>query len=344
MLQSLRLKNFRNFQQQDVTFAPWMTLIIWNNGAGKTNILEALSYPSHCLLESQPLYLVKKWETLFHLSYSLANGSCRIFYDAENNKKTLSIGEKKCSKQSLASWYPHIIAFHPLMMNLMYLSPSDRRNFLDEILVQTFPHYQKILSWYKKILLGRNKVLKNISEWFSSKQELSFWNQEFVHSAEQIYSYREKIIHFFQENIESLRHVFWEKIYTLSLKYLSHIDPSNAKEELQEYIEANYDKEVLLKKSLRWPHLDDFCILVDDTPLTHFASRGEVKSIILWLKLQSKEFISQYSQKNVLYLIDDILSELDHSHIQQICDSVGETQCIITSIQDHDIPAQKIYL
>lgn len=344
MIHSLRIKNFRNFSSKNIDFHPGINLIVWINGAGKTNILEALSLPAHSLVESDPLYLLQKGEEVFHISYQLQHGSCSFAFSQKENKKNYSKESKKCSKASLALWYPHIIAFHPLMMNLMYLSPSERRSFLDEILVSAFPEYKKLLSEYKKILTSRNKVLKNISEGLSDVKELSFWNQNFIETASRIYSYRSRIVEYFQNSIQELLPIFWNKVTTLSFYYISKIDIKQAQSELETYIKNNQHKEVLLRKTLRGPHLDDFEIMVDVSPLTHFASRGEVKSIILWLKFLSSSFLEKYSSKDIIYIIDDILSELDEIHIQQVWDYIGQKQCIVSSIQDHQLSAHKIFL
>jgi recombinational DNA repair ATPase RecF len=75
-------------------------------------------------------------------------------------------------------------------MNMMYLSPSLRRDFLDEILLKTFLEYKNLLNDYKKILISRNKVLKNIKEQKSNIDELEFWNNKFINIATIIYNYR----------------------------------------------------------------------------------------------------------------------------------------------------------
>jgi len=75
-------------------------------------------------------------------------------------------------------------------MNIMYLSPNLRREFLDEILLKTFNDYKIILSDYKKILISRNRVLKNIKEKKSEISELDFWNNKFINFATKIYNYR----------------------------------------------------------------------------------------------------------------------------------------------------------
>jgi recombinational DNA repair ATPase RecF len=71
---------------------------------------------------------------------------------------------KSTTKARMRENYPLVVSFHPMMMNLMYLGPSQRRDFMDGILIQSFSHYTKVLSNYKKVLTSRNRVLKNISE------------------------------------------------------------------------------------------------------------------------------------------------------------------------------------
>jgi recombinational DNA repair ATPase RecF len=93
-------------------------------------------------------------------------------------------------------------------MNMMYLSPSLRRNFLDNILSNSYEQYSKILKEYKKILNSRNKVLKNISKNKSTKDELNFWDEKFIEKAEIIYEYRFKIIEFLSIHIKKASSYF----------------------------------------------------------------------------------------------------------------------------------------
>jgi len=116
---------------------------------------------------------------------------------------------KNTSKTKMKDAYPHVVSFHPLLMNLLYLGPSARRDFLDTILAQCFPEYIKTLTHYKKILTHRNKVLRNISDGKSNINELDFWNTSFIQSASQVYQYRKKIVDFFSSQISSLNPYFF---------------------------------------------------------------------------------------------------------------------------------------
>lgn len=345
MIQSLRMNNFRNFSLREVSFDTGINIIIAKNGSWKTNILEALSLPSAPLVESQIDYLISKWENNVFVEITWASNRICYSYDKQKNKKQYIIGTKWTTKSKIKEYYPHIISFHPMLMNLPYLSPSERRNFLDEILSMTFPEYKKELQTYKKILSSRNKVLKNISDGKSEESELDFWDTKYISSCEIIYEYRQKIIQYFIQHIGELKKYFFGKIETIEFLYNTKIDIQNVTHEIQSYIAKNRNKEILLRKTLRWPHLDDFDILIDDIPLIHYASRWEVKSILIWMKLLEKGFIGQYaSKKDIVYLIDDLLSELDDEHRNLLIEHLDGHQAIITSIQDVDIIWKKIFI
>lgn len=339
------MKNFRNFSERKVSFQNGLNLIIANNGSWKTNILEALSFPSCPLVETDFGYLLQQWKDNFFVGIESRAWKLGYSYDGTRKKKKYLLQETPSTKKKLHESYPHVISFHPMLMNLLYLGPSDRRNFLDTILANTFPEYKSLLTNYKKILNHRNKTLKNISEKKSDISELGFWNTKFIESASEVYIYREKIVTFFEEYIWSSKEYFLWKIENISFVYKSKTPFLEHKRHIETYIQENTQKEILLRKTLRWPHLDDFELTVDTVPLIHFASRWEVKSILIAMKLLEKSFLEKYSsKKDILYLIDDLLSELDSEHRDLILKNISPHQAIITSIEDIENVDHKIYL
>lgn len=345
VIEKLLIKNFRNFQQREVSFWAWKNIIIWNNWHGKTNILEALALPVSPLIESKGEYLVKKWESILHLNYQFSSGSSSYSYDLNDKKKRFFLGKSLCTRPKFLETYPHVVSFHPLVMNMMYLSPSERRDFLDQTLIQSHSSYKKNLWEYKKVLLSRNRVLKNIFEKKSSPSELDFWNEKFIQSASSIYTSRKMLIDFLSTNISELEKYFFWKVQQVEFIYSLKIDIWNPKASLKSYIENNTQKEILARRTCVWPHLDDFDILLDWTPLIHFASRGEVKSSILALKFLESAFIQSSSdKKDILFLIDDLLSELDHEHRDMLWKHIWKRQCIVSSIEDSEVDGTKIFI
>ena len=94
------------------------------------------------------------------------------------------------------------------------------------------------------------------------------------------------------------------------------------------------DRDILSWNTSIWPHIDDFEILVDDLELVKFASRWEVKSIIIWLKLLEIKFVEKYRNKKPILLLDDLISELDEKHKNMIIGSIGWYQTFISSIKN----------
>ncbi len=344
-IKTLHLKNFRNFSHREISFSSGKNIIIWNNGQWKSNLLEALSLPVWWMVETQWQYLIQRWADVMYLKYELSLETLAYAYDAKTGKKKFFLWDKSTSPAKLRNSYPHVISFHPLIMNLMYLGPSHRRDFLDSILISSYPEYQKILSKYKKVLSSRNKLLKNISLQKSEISELDFWNETFIHLACEIYKYRLELIDFIKDSEKNLSQYFFGKVTTTKFSYITKTDMQNVENNLREYLKLNLQKEILLRKTLRGPHLDDFDVIVDGTPLIHFASRWEVKSVLLWLKFLETQFIQKHSnKKEILYVIDDLLSELDTIHRELLWNHVWNKQCIMSSIEDIDIDWNKIYI
>jgi len=106
-------------------------------------------------------------------------------------------------------------------MDLLYGSPSARRNFLDEMLCQAFPQYITHMQQYKKVLLSRNRILARICEGKSDASELHFWDIQYLELTETIYAYRDRVTHFFQEHISELNKYFFGKVELLEFHSLS---------------------------------------------------------------------------------------------------------------------------
>lgn len=345
MIESLTLHNFRNFSHREISFCDGMNLIIWENGMGKTNILEALSLPASPLVDIPTDILTQKGTSLFSLQYRTSWGSALLSYDAEKKRKKYSIEKKSTTKAKLQLFYPLIVSFHPEFMNLLLLWPSHRRNFLDYILSQCYPEYGKILTAYTQVLRQRNKILSRISEGISSESEILFWDEKFVSGAKLVCEYRKKIEQYFSEHLPNFQDIFAEKWYSLEFCVQSKIDRSDISRSIDELQKKYAEKERLLWKTLFGPHLDDFSIMLDQENIEYFASRGEIKSVLLALKFLEAQYLqSCFPNRNIVYLIDDLLSELDTTHREKVLKFLDGAQCIITSIEDLWFEAHKIYL
>lgn len=346
MIQSIKLKNFRNFSDEEFYFSLWTNIIVGDNGKWKTNILESLSLFSKTSLVdlSFDSLIARESEVMYIEATTTVWNILSISYDKELGKKKYILNWKNTTKKKLRENYPCTVLFEPMSMNIMYLSPTLRRDFLDNILSNCFTEYSKILKNYKNILKSRNKLLKNIWEWKSEKSELDFWDKKLISACIDVYKYRWAIVRFIKLHIGNLTEVFSGKIETISFEYISQTDTQNVEAEITSYLTKNRDRDVMIGKTMIGPHRDDFDIHVDGISLVNFASRWEVKSIILWIKFLEMQFIEEITKKSPTILIDDILSELDETHKNYVVNMSEKRQVIITSIQMIDNIDKKIIL
>ncbi len=334
MIKELRLINFRNFSDFKLNSLNKENFIIWENWKWKTNILEAISLISNNSITWLSLdELIKKWEDYFFVEIidNLWN-KISISYTKEKKKKTFMYNNSKITKKKFNQITKKSVIFSPIIMNLMYLSPSLRRDFLDNILKNSFENYEKLLLEYKKIVKHRNKTLKSIYENKANKQDIIFWNEKFINHSTEIYKYRFKIINFLKDSIKNTLEYFSWKIEKIELMYNTKVDEKNIKNSIEKYINKNINRDIKLWKTAIWIHVDDFDILIDWNSLSHFASRWETKSIIIWLKLLEWIFIEKMTNKKPILLIDDLLSELDEKHKNMLLKKIKYYQTFITSI------------
>lgn len=334
MIQKLILKNFRNFTSQEFLFVSRKNMIIGENGHWKTNILEALSlFSGHSLSGLDFNTLVKQGQEYFYIEVLMdCWDTLSLHYDIASAKKTYQVNKKTSSKPKMLAVSYTTVHFSPIIMNMMYLWPTLRRDFLDTMLKHSFSEYTTLLKKYKEILKNRNQFLKSIAAGHSLKKDISFWDDRFIELAASIYAYRFHVTQYLSDHIDMCQDFFWENKKQVQFLYISKVNKLSIAADIQASLRKNIDRDIILWKTNIGPHIDDFSITLDGTPLTDFASRWEVKSTIIALKILEAKFIEYKTEKKPLLLIDDLLSELDHIHTNYLFDRIGEYQSAITSI------------
>ncbi|MDR0772357.1 MAG: hypothetical protein LBF15_04975 [Candidatus Peribacteria bacterium] len=127
--------------------------------------------------------------------------SFSLYYSKIDKKKSFMINSKKTTLKNFFSKTYTCVVFSPISMNMLYLSPSLRRDFLDDTLKSSFLEYDILLKNYKKVVKERNSVLKAINEGKVNKNEINFWNEKFIELAKKIYVYRLEFTDFLEKNI-----------------------------------------------------------------------------------------------------------------------------------------------
>ncbi len=330
LLSSLYLKDFRSWEKEEFDFSSEISLIVGQNAAGKTNILEAIYLLAtgrsfRARLEREMIRngcemglvksLVNSKESSGlekRLEIILTNGEVMGKRTAKKIYKLNGIGKRK------SDFIGNLIAvlFRPEDIEIVIGSPSIRRDYLDLVLEQVDREYARSSLPYKKGLRQRNKLLLKIREGEASRSQLFFWDNFLIKNGNLISDKRREFIDFLNESF-----------HDLSVEY----DASPiSKERLAKYSQ----QEVAAGTTLVGPHRDDFIIKdKKERNLSLFGSRGEQRMAVLYLKIAELEFIEKKSGERPVLLLDDIFSELDEDHREEVLKIVPNQQTIITTTE-----------
>ena len=247
------------------------------------------------------------------------------------------MSEQSCSKPKYEDKMPYR-AFWIQSDHLRVISgePSERRNFLDEMLVFASPIYDKIQKNYRTALTSRNRVIQAILDKEATKSDLSSWNTLLAEYAVQVIHERRKFFTWFQK--QSLDHLDLPgpvKIELLERHPLSDVTKEQFLKLLADYTE----RDLVVGRTTVGPHLDEIGFSVEINAgwqsTKYILSRGENKILLLaFIRLLGK-YVEEISGKKPLFLLDDVLSELDTDHTEILCHLFEDTTTIMPTQPNH---------
>jgi DNA replication and repair protein RecF len=338
-LERLTLENFRSYKKKVFHFGQ-TTVIVAPNGAGKTNILEAIYLLSTGMSERAGV-------TDEMISFDSEIGSVAGVVEHNNDRTELSIvltkgvymGKRTAKRRYLVDGVARTragitgklaaVLFRPEDMRLIEGSPSRRRGYLDETLVMASPEYARALLVYEASLKRRNRLLDAIRDGLARKEQLSYWDQSIIKNGNILTDYRREFLTY----LSQVKTSFGE--YTLEYE-ASTVSPSR----LAQYESA----EIAVGYTLVGPHKDDFRIISNHKfsnsqmetgrDLMKYGSRGEQRLAVLFLKLGNLQYIEEKLKIKPILLLDDIFSELDVVHRREVVKMTEGRQTIITSAEE----------
>tara|TARA_Y100000748_G_scaffold290992_1_gene278082 strand:+ start:633 stop:1724 length:1092 start_codon:yes stop_codon:yes gene_type:complete len=304
--------SFRNHKETNMSFGPGITIIWGKNGSGKTSILEAihsLSFGSS-FRTSNKKELIKEGSNNFLLEGLFKNKKGvenTVFFsqDIRGNKK-IKINKKEIRKRKDLLGINNVVVFSPEEETITKGGPSNRRRFFDRVFSIVSMKYLEDLLSYNSTLQQRNAVLrlglnKNIDK------QIKIWNEPFSEKAEKLWVHRKKLKSDFLE-------VFKETVKNLDLGIVCDIfydQKKTNKEKILTDLETIKKTEAAIGFTTIGPHRDDFVFKWGGRAIRKHGSQGEHKMFLALLKTTELLFISKKTNKNPVFLIDDIFANLD---------------------------------
>ncbi len=326
-LTSLSLVQFRNHVQFKTPFDSGVTVIVGDNARGKTNLLEAVfllstgeSFRANRIEEmvawgQEVGHVVGMITPGVELTVTVTRG---MVQGKRVQKRLFKVNGAGRRKQDFVGELPAVL-FRPEDMDLLVGSASLRRRFMDEVLVQVDREYARCLVSYEKALRQRNKLLDLIREGQVQRTTLAFWDQVLIRDGGVMSEKRAELLNYINQ------------LPSLSGNLEVHYDRSTISVERL----AQYEREELaVGYTLVGPHKDDFQITDGERDLMTYGSRGEQRMAVLWLKEAQLRFMTERLKEKPLLLLDDILSELDEEHEEQVLRMIEGQQTILTTTDE----------
>ncbi len=305
-LNSLRLRDFRNYARLDAEFSPGLHLFLGNNAQGKTNILEAI-YMLATLRSFRGVasaQMVRHQQTGYFVGASVtsqAQHDIKIYWSARARNLTLD-GQ---AVRKLADYLGvfRAVVFCSEDTALVKGPASRRRRFLDLILSQTQPAYLPLLQRYTSAVRSRNALLKQRNP---DAYALEGFSEEVVKTGQQIIGRRKAILPFVTPLILDA----YKRVANAAEELRVDYQPS-VRENFQRELEQSRARERTMRTTMVGPHRDEFLLTLDSKPAAHFASEGQKRSIAIALKLAQAEYLTSHFGTPPALLIDDVMGELD---------------------------------
>jgi DNA replication and repair protein RecF len=334
LLKSLELTNFRNYEKYKVNFDR-ITVFVGKNGVGKSNIVEAIALLGYAksFRTNHDEALIKYDKPYAQIRGKIGEKEYIFVISKEEGKikKQIAVSGEKIGLTQLVGKLK-IVLFDPESLAIVTGSPKERRSFIDLAISQIDKKYLNLIIDYRKTLRSRNELIKRIAQKISKKNELKFWNEKICVVLSQIIKKRLKFIKFIQKNFNTFYKGISENIDSgFSVKYMSNLEDLDR---LEDMIENVYERELMAQKTLFGAHLDDMRITRNTKIASDVCSRGEIRSIVLALKLCEIAYIEEISGEKVILLLDDIFSELDDSRREQVIRIIGDRQAVITTTDE----------
>ncbi len=373
----LSLTNFRALSRLDLDFPRRIVLLVGKNAQGKTSLLEAIYYLAtfqsfHASHERQLINLSASEDPLavarivldvqthsrpLHFEVRLIQESNGTSRQPRFRKEILINGAKKRVGDAIGQF--NAVLFTPQMTKVVEGSPSDRRQYLDELISQVIPHYGSHLLDYQKVMTRRNALLKMLAEQGGSTSQLDVWDEMLAKHGAAIMQARIQAIAEMDELARRIHHRLSDGQEVLRLAYQPSYEPvvlpkgqialavdvagdriaislAQLQQGFLEALQKNQSNDIQRKVSTIGPHRDEMRFISNKLDLGDYGSRGQGRTAILAMKMAEVQWMKSKTGEWPVLLLDETLSELDPQRRHDLLQVVEESeQCMLTSADLH---------
>ena len=346
-IDSLKLKDFRNYEELTLTPHPGVNLLFGQNGSGKTNLLEAVHY---CALgrshrTSQDREVVRKGAESAAVGVTVVKSSGRHdvavkLIPAGNRKKQAFLDRKRAPRLSDMMGQLQCVIFSPEDLMLVKDGPAVRRRFLDMMLSQLYTPYFVALQQYQKALEQRNALLREMKRGrISDRDLLNDFERAMAYPCETIITLR-------RQTTAQLAEIAREKYAVISgragekfeLDYRCCLPTDeNIADEVMATLRRNRADDEMRGVTGFGVHREDLTLTLSGREMKQFASQGQIRTAALSMKLAQLELFRQVTGESPVLLLDDVMSELDMTRRTRLLEEISGVQTFVTCTDESDL-------
>lgn len=325
-VKNLKIINFKNHPEKSFDFSSEINCFVGNNGAGKTNILDALHYISmgKSFLGNSDFQNIKEDENFFSIESEIEgeekNDIIKILLQKET-KKIIKKNEKTYERMADHIGFLPSVMISPYDANLISDGGESRRKFLDAMISQTDSEYLFNLIQYQKTLQQRNALLKYFQKNRTfDVDSLEIYNEPITKFGSQIFKKRQLFVEAILPTIQHFYTIISKGNEKVTVIYESDLNEDN----FENLLTKNLEKDRQLTYTSKGIHKDDLRFEMNGNLIKKFGSQGQQKSFLIALKLAQIKRIKEITNKNPILLLDDIFDKLDDNRVSQLIELVNE--------------------
>ena len=328
-INKLHLADFKNYQDIEFDFSERINIFTGDNGAGKTNILDALYYLSFCKsyfnpIDSQNIRHDQAFFAIKGIYTNQSDGIDSILCSMKRNeKKRISLNKKDYERFADHIGTFPLVIISPSDSQMIYDGSDERRRYMDSVISQFDRNYLENLMNYNKVLQQRNAALKQMSNKANfDTVSLDIWDEQLNRYAIDIYRVRESFLKDFIPVMSEYYQFVSNEKESVNIEYKSQLSDSNFLEQLH----LARRKDLAFGHTTVGIHRDDINFTIEHYPLKKYGSQGQQKSFLVALKLAQFDYTFKKKGFKPILLLDDIFDKLDIHRVEQLMKLVSRNE------------------
>lgn len=373
-LKHLSLTNFRNFARLDIEIPPRMLLLVGGNAQGKTSILEAVyflasftSFQTHTdrqlvnFVEARNPLAVARLVGDYERNRNKHRLEVRLVLEPTGvngqrlRKEILLDGARRQPNEVIGHF--NAVIFIPQMSQIIEGGPEERRRYLNMALSQAVPNYASALADYGQALAQRNALLKSLGENGGDARQLDVWDETLARLGSQIIAWRIAAVQQVERLAARIHYELTHSREILRLHYLPAYDPLPKPDgQLGMKLTTEVDRSTISTDEIRrgflarlgslrseeiargmtivGPHRDDLRFLGNGIDLGEYGSRGQMRTILLALKLAEVSWMKERTGEWPVTLLDEVMAELDVQRRADLLQYVEDSEQVMLTATD----------